>query len=38
VSSVRFRAPLPEYDFSKIAHIRGISVIIAGAGGAAHFT
>lgn len=30
------RTPEKLYDFSKNAHIRGISVIIAGAGGAAH--
>jgi 5-(carboxyamino)imidazole ribonucleotide mutase len=30
------RTPDKLYDFSKNAHIRGISVIIAGAGGAAH--
>lgn len=30
------RTPDKLYDFSKNAHLRGISVIIAGAGGAAH--
>ena len=30
------RTPEKLFDFSKNAHIRGISVIIAGAGGAAH--
>ena len=30
------RTPEKLFDFSKYAHIRGISVIIAGAGGAAH--
>ena len=30
------RTPEKLYDFSKNAHLRGISVIIAGAGGAAH--
>ncbi len=30
------RTPEKLFDFSKNAHIRGISVVIAGAGGAAH--
>lgn len=30
------RTPDKLYDFSKNAHLRGISVVIAGAGGAAH--
>ena len=32
------RTPEKLFDFSKNAHERGISVIIAGAGGAAHHT
>ena len=31
------RTPEKLFDFSQNAHLRGISVIIAGAGGAAHF-